>query len=225
MYFILPEQATFIHERLLCQTCAGGGFCRTRVLSFNRLVYHAYKYRHQQPMPQLSEAGKLLLAGRVINETRSQLQVYAAASSGAGFASYLVKAAEELATYGISPEQLEQAVLRLAEREGETRQVERLRETALLYRCYQQTQSHDYASYASNMDYLAESIRLGMISNADIYIDGYLEFTPAELVVLAALLSDDSNRINITLPIDPALLEKNLLAEHVFAAPLATCAV
>ncbi len=222
VYFILPEQATFIHERLLCQTCAGGGFCRTRVLSFNRLVYHAYKYRHQQPMPQLSEAGKLLLAGRVINETRSQLQVYAAASSGAGFASYLVKAAEELATYGISPEQLEQAVLRLAEREGETRQVERLRETALLYRCYQQTQSHDYASYASNMDYLAESIRLGMISNADIYIDGYLEFTPAELVVLAALLSDDSNRINITLPIDPALLEKNLLAEHVFAAPLAT---
>lgn len=66
-----------------------------------------------------------------------------------------------------------------------------------------------------NMDYLAESIRLGMISNADIYIDGYLEFTPAELVVLAALLSVDSNRINITLPIDPALLEKNLPAEHV----------
>lgn len=137
----------------------------------------------------------------------------------------MVKAAEELATYGISPEQLEQAVLRLAEREGETRQVERLRETALLYRCYQQVQSHDYASYASNMDYLAESIRLGMISNADIYIDGYLEFTPAELVVLAALLSVDSNRINITLPIDPALLEKNLPGRARFAAPLATCSV
>ena len=43
VYFILPEQATFIHERLLCEACAGGGFCRARVLSFNRLVYHAYK--------------------------------------------------------------------------------------------------------------------------------------------------------------------------------------
>lgn len=222
VYFILPEQATFIHERLLCEACGGGGFCRARVLSFNRLVYHAYKYRHQSPPPQLSEAGKLLLAGRVISAEHQQLQVYASASSGAGFAAYLVKAAEELATYGITPEQLEEAVARLAEQEGETRQVERLQETALLYRRYHEAQSHDYASYAGNMEYLASSIRQGMISGADIYIDGYLEFTPAELVVIEALFSDKGNRINITLPIDPALLEKELPREHVFAVPLVT---
>ena len=222
VYFLVPEQATFIHERLLCQTCAGGGFCRARVLSFHRLVYQAYQYRRQQPPPQLSEAGKLLLAGRVIHDHRGELRVYAAAASGAGFAAYLVKAAEELAAYGIDPDHLQQAVMRLAVDEGETRQVERLREIELLYRYYQQEQAADYSSYAANMAFLAESIRQGMISDADIYIDGYMEFTPAELTVLAALFAAASNRVNITLPVDPAVLELELPREHVFAAPLAT---
>lgn len=220
VYFLLPQQATFIHERLLAES-AGGGFCRAKVCSFDRLILYAMKERGETPPPQLSEAGKLLLAGRVITSTREQLHIYGPAAAGAGFSAYLVKAAEELANYGVTPESFTAAVQRLAAKAGETRQVQRLRETALLYSGYAASINEGYASYAANMDYLAARIKEGYLAEAEIYIDGYADFTPAEQRVLAALFGNGS-RVTIALPLDPALLGGPPLVDHVFATPLAT---
>lgn len=218
-YFILPEQATFIHERLLAEMTAGGGFCRSHVSSFSRLVYHAHDYQHMQMKPQLSEAGKLLLAARVISQQKQHLQHYAKAAAGAGFAAYLVKAAEELATYNISPEQLFAAAGKLEQKHAY--QAARINEIALLYRAYQDSGSAGYSSYAENMAALAKSIRAGFLAGSEIFIDGYAEFTPTEQLVLSALFSDNSRFVHIALPIDPAVVDKPL-ATQIFGTPLHT---
>ncbi len=220
-YFILPEQATFIHERLLAGMTKGGGFCRARVTSFGRLIHYAYRARRLEPKEQLSEAGKLLLAGRIINTLKDQLEIYAAASTGAGFAVYVVKAAEELATYDISPAALIAAISKLCAQNGDTLQVRRLQEIALIYQNYQAAQQDNYGSYAENMAFLAESIEEGFLPINDLFIDGYLEFTPSEQIVLAALFSDASRNITIALPIDRALIGQPL-QEPLFQTALHT---
>lgn len=220
MYLLVPQQATFIHERLLAEASAAGGFCRAKVCSFARLILYAMKEQGINPSPQLSEAGKLLLAGRVISETRERLHIYGGAAGGAGLSAYLVKAAEELANYGVGPDDLAAAVERLALKAGETRQVQRLRETALLYRNYAASAAEGYAGYAENMAYLAGRIEAGYLADAAIYLDGYADFTPAEERVLAAFFANGA-RVTIALPIDPALLDGPPLADQVFAQPLA----
>ncbi|NLF80157.1 MAG: hypothetical protein GX572_03075 [Clostridia bacterium] len=219
-YLLVPQQATFIHERLLAEASEAGGFCRAKVCSFARLVVYAMKEQGMEPAPQLSEAGKLLLAGRVLSEAKERLHIYGGAAGGAGLSAYLVKAAEELANYGVAPDDLAAAVERLALQSGETRQVQRLRETALLYRDYAAGAAEGYAGYAANMAYLAGRIKAGYLAEAAIYLDGYADFTPAEEQVLAAFFATDA-RITIALPIDPALLDGPPLANHVFAQPLA----
>ena len=58
IYFILPEQATFIHERLLCQASLSGGFCRAHVCSFNRLsaIRHANVSMERWPVARCNSS-------------------------------------------------------------------------------------------------------------------------------------------------------------------------
>ena len=219
IYFILPEQATFIHEKLLCEMSTGGGFCRARVFSFNRLVSLAHKEQGQPMPPAISEAGKLLLAGKVIADDRDKLETYARSAASPAFADQLVKAAEEMSAYGVSPDGLDEAVLRMAEKGADDRQLQRLREIALLYRDYKNI-SADYAGYGENMAYLAESIRKGFLRGCDIYIGDHADFTPAEMSVIAALMEDDSRTVHISLPVPPEFLEGDSGGRYIFAAPL-----
>ena len=219
VYLILPEQATFIHERLLCETRAGGGFCRARVFSFNRLVYLAHRQQGKPALPPISEAGKLLLAGKVISARRDDISVYARSAASPGFADYLVKAAEEMAAYNVTPDELEAAVARMESEEGSSRQTARLREIALLCRDYQAA-SGGYAGYSQDMAFLAESVRRGFMAGCDVYVDGYADFTPAERAVLAALMADGSRTLYVTLPVDPRLLSGQAVEHTVFSGPL-----
>ena len=110
LLFLLPEQATFIHERLLAQACPGGGFCRAEVTSFSRLVYRAYQRAGVKPLAPLSEGGKLMLGAAVIADCRDRLQVLAPAAGKRGFANQVMGAAEELFAYDVDPDRLDQAL-------------------------------------------------------------------------------------------------------------------
>lgn len=220
LYLIVPQQATFIHEKLLCGMSAGGGFCRARVFSFNRLVYQAHKELGDPLPPVVSEPGKLLLASRVISENQNNLQIYAGSAASPGFASYLVKAAEELSAYSISPEGFAQAVDKMAAKGGHPRQIARLREISLLYNAYAAA-GRAYAGYGADMSYLANAVRRGFLAGCDIYLDGYADFTPAETGVLSAMMADPSRTLNITLPVDPRLVKGAAAGmDKVFRIPL-----
>ena len=73
-----------------------------------------------------------------------------------------------------------------------------------------------------DMSYLAQSISQGFLQGADVYIDGYAEFTPAQLKVITALLQRKQGRLTIALPIDPKMLEQDLPAHQIFRTPLHT---
>ena len=200
LLFLLPEQATFIHERWLAEACPGGGFCRAEVCSFSRLVYHAYQRAGTQPLNPLSEGGKLMLGAAVTASCREELSVLAGAAGKRGFAGQVMGAAEELFTYNISPEQLDAAVAQILQREPDSHSGAKLREIALLYRAYRRDYDGSYGSYGENMSFLAQSIREGYLAGAVVYVDGYSQFTPSERQVLAAMLHS-CEEVYVTLPL------------------------
>ena len=65
LLFLVPQQATFLHEKRLAAISPGGGFSRAAVSSFPRLIQTAYQAAGQESLPTLSESGKLLLMRRV----------------------------------------------------------------------------------------------------------------------------------------------------------------
>ncbi len=205
LLFILPEQATFIHERMLARVAPGGGFSRAEVTSFNRLLRRLP--RQAAALPGLSEAGKLLLAASALADCREDLQIFANQAGNSGFAAYLTSAAEELQAYQISPAALSQA----AERLGNAR----LGEIACLYQAYRQGQDGRFASHAQGLAELAQAIEAGLLQDAWVYIDGYGEFTPAERQVVAALMGH-TRGLEIMLPLDPDQAEQALQEDAVF---------
>jgi len=205
LLFILPEQATFIHERMLALMAPGGGYSRAEVASFDRLMRRLP--RAAQALPGLSEAGRLLLAASAISAGRDSLRVFGGQAGNSGFAAYLTAAAEELQAYRISPEQLEAAAARLGN--------ERLQDIALLYRAYWGGLDGRFASHATGLRELAQAIEQGLLRETTVYIDGYSEFTPAERQVVAALMRHTLD-LEIMLPLDPHEADQAVREDAVF---------
>lgn len=215
LLFLLPEQATFIHERMLAAACPGGGFCRAEVSSFSRLVLRAYQRAGVQPLSPLSEGGKLMLGAAVTAACREELKILAPAAGKRGFAGQVMGAAEELFTYDISPEQLDAAVEEIFSRQGSSPTGAKLREIALLYRAYRRDYDGRYGSYGENMAFLAQRIREGDLAETEVYIDGYSQFTPSERQVIAAMLKG-CREVWITLPLDGRAAETQVHMDSPF---------
>lgn len=215
LLFLLPQQATFIHEQRLATACRGGGFCRAEINSFTRLAYRAYREAGMQPLPLLTEAGKLMLMRGCARRHDASLRIFAALSHRAGFAADMVAAAEELQIYGISPDRLEEVAAELADMPDTAHFAARLQEIALLYRAYSEAAADRYSGYAARMEFLAQRIEAGLLADTQVYIDGYSEFTPMERRVLAAMMQH-CPRLTICLSLDPVQAERTVREEDVF---------
>ena len=215
LLFLLPQQATFIHERMLAAACRNGGFCRAEVSSFTRLAHRAYRAAGAQPLPPLTEAGKLMLMRGCASRHDEALRVFAAIAHRSGFAADMVAAAEELQIYGVAPQRLQEAAAALAQTPENRHFAEKLTEIALLYAAYSDAVSERYGSHAARMEYLAAQVEAGLLADTDIYIDGYSEFTPVERRVIAAMMTH-CQRLTICLALDPALSGRAVREEDVF---------
>lgn len=215
LLFILPQQATFIHEQMLAASCRGQGFSRATVSGLARLAQQACRAAGDTLPPAVSESGKLLLTTAATRRCGERLRVFAGSARRAGFAAQLVAAAEELQIYGVSPERLSEVAAQLTAEGEEPHFAARLEEIALLYTEYSELAGELSGGYAQQMDYLAQRIRAGFLHDTEVWLDGYSEFTPAEIQVLRALMAD-CPRLEICLNLDPDQAEQPLSQENVF---------
>lgn len=215
LLFVLPSQATFLHEKMLAAAVPGGGFSRAAVCSFARLVQQAYLASGKEPLPHLSEAGKLMLMRNLIQQQQGRLEVFAAVAHRADFTSQMVAVAEELQSYAVSAEQLQQAAKNLEQQQGHNHLANKVTELALLYQHYQAAVAGSYGNLAEGMSYLAAQIEQGLLAEATIYVDGYSSFTPLELAVLAAMMQNCKELV-ICLCLSPEQAEQTLREDDVF---------
>ncbi|MDO4581350.1 MAG: PD-(D/E)XK nuclease family protein [Bacillota bacterium] len=221
LIFLLPEQATFIHERMLAERL--GCFCRAEALSFDRMIYRMRGQLGGESAPFLSEAGKMLMMSKILSADRERLMLFSAGAANSGLAADLVSLFEELQAYDVGVPRLAALAAHTARHQPQQAWSRKLADVALLYEHYMAEMSEAYGSKAAAMRELAATIGEGRyLAGAAVYVDGYSEFTPLEMSVLAALMQR-AGRLEIALPMD--IDDEGMVGdEQLFAASAAAYA-
>ncbi len=208
LLFLLPEQATFTHERMLA-TKYSRGFSRAEVISFRRLIWQA---AGQNRLPALSTAGKEMLMANLIQKHKGQLKLFNRAHLGRGFAAAMVKLAEEMLNHDLDPVQLNSYLSQMPA----GNQSDKLADIDLLYRNYCEAILGNYDNFPDGLNLLAKKIlEEGFLAEATVFIDGFSYFNNQEIKVIEALMQKTA-RLEICLLLDPAEADQPLNEHDLF---------
>ncbi len=213
LILLVPEQATFINEMALLDRQKVQGSIRGEVLSFQRL---ARRYGGKGKKTWLDSTGKTMLAAKCIESHRQELRLFNAASWHEGFIAMVLAAMEELERYNIDPPALAMAAAHFNSAAPESIIARKLRDLSIIYNEYYQGVSEEYSDSERGLRELAAIIpKQEPLCGAEVWVDGFATFTPIQLSVLGALMSQVKN-IHVALCLPPEKTEAVLSEEDIF---------
>lgn len=181
---LVPEQDSHRSERSLC--AAGGGRISmyAEALSFTRLANRVFARAGGLADPYLDDGGRILVMNAAMNAVSGALTVYGNFSRKAEFLEGLIRTADELKSWGVTPEELGEA----AER-AEGNFSKKLRDLSLICGAYAAMTARDAADPRDRLTRLADRLEeCDYGRGAVIYVDGFIDFTPQEERVLELLM-------------------------------------
>ena len=194
---LVPEQQSHQAERVLCRAGGDGISLRAEVLSFSRLASRVFRIAGGGAEPELDEGGRVLLMYRAVKEVASQLRVYGRPSRRPAFLEHLLETMDELKSCCVQPEQLLSAGEGIGGQEGD-----KLTDLGLIFGMYQALSARGALDPRDRLTRAAEKLRIcGWAEGRALWLDGFVDFTPQQLLVLDALL-DGGAGITVTLTCD-----------------------
>ena len=181
---LVPDHASYAAEVDLCRFCGDTASRYGEVLTFRRLARRVMGETGGGGIPVLDNGGKILMMQKALQELSGTLAVYRHPSQKAAFLQRFIQLAEELQRYQVTPEQLLEESTVLGQDVGA-----KLRDIALICGMYQSMLARDRGQLADEMDRLAEKLpEAAYAKDADIFLDGFAQFTAQELQIIAILL-------------------------------------
>ncbi len=196
LLLLAPKQTTYQLERQLLVDATLAGYTRLRVLSFDRLAHWILEQLHAPLPSMISEEGRVMVLRGLLATKRAQLKLFRASARLTGFAQELSLLLSELQRNQLTPEKLNQLAQRLPRPPGLSL---KLQDLATLLRDYLEwLEAHQLKDADSLLDSVtrtlaqtAKPIHRGL-AIAHLWVDGFTEWSPQELDLLAALLPDCS---------------------------------
>lgn len=222
--YLVPEQASYQAEKSLLQFGHIDGFTRAQVLSFTRLSDYLFAQGGAPRLPRLSSNHRALVVGLILARHRRDADDPFMMSPGLEDA--LQNLVSESSQYAIDPEKVARVVEKLAEKGSLAQQpvARRLKHKfgriAQLLEEYRQLIEGRFEDPRDTMTGLIQRILAGdLLQGADIYVDGFLGFTPVEEKVLVAL-GRKARRLSICILSDPDRGERILNGEKLRRHPI-----
>lgn len=181
---IVPEQFSHEAERRLCM--AGGDTISryAEVLSLSRMADRVAAVHGGAAAAYLDKGGRLLAMALAAEYAAPKIRLFAAGLRRPEFLVDMLSMIEELGSYCLEPEDLLHAA---AGMEGQFAQ--KLEELALLYESYLAVCSSGSADPSQKLTMLRCSLAdSGWAEGKTFYVDGFSDFTGAELSILEALM-------------------------------------
>lgn len=202
LLYIVPEQATFQAEYTLATSSSLSGTIRAQVLSFGRLGFRILQELGGASLVPVDELGKQMVLRMLLERHQEELQLFQGATSQPGFVEKLARMISECKTYGITVEQLQQ------EDFGQGTLSAKLHDLSIIMRAYD---TYITGQYYDTEDMLTRVItqieRSKYLRDAEIWIDGFVGFTPQEYLIIEQLIRYTKN-VTIALTLDPALVHQ-----------------
>ncbi len=187
LVLLAPKQMTYQLERQVLADETLPGYTRLQVLSFERLAFWMLE-QLGEPEPRLLDAeGRVMVLRALLARKRPQLQLFRASARLTGFAQELSDVLAELQSHQVTPAQLRAVAAHLGETPGIAA---KLHDFALLLEEYLAWLDARGLQDAQNLfDVAAAAFRRAPAESriAGLWADGFAEFAPQEVAVLAAL--------------------------------------
>ena len=209
---LVPEQYSHEAERELCQRCGDALSLYAEVLSFTGLARKVAATVGGTAVNYLDKGGKLLCMARAVKSVAPELKAFRRAADRVEMQKMFLSAIDGLKAACISHEQLIGAAPGCS-----ADLAEKLRELALIDEAYNALVSASGADPSDRLSRLAELIPESFLNETcHVYVDGFTDFTGAELAVLRAILASGAE-LTVCFTLDSVIH-----GSEVFAIPRAS---
>ena len=191
LILLVPEQFTLQAERDLIEKQDLKGIMRAEVLSFTRLAYRVFNEVGGLTRIPINELGKNMILRKIADESSKELSIYKSTAGQEGFITKLGEFICEMKQHDISPVEL---VMEFNEMEEDTILKRKLGDIILIYERLATYLKDKYIDNEDNINLLIENIeRAEFLDGAEVWIDGFLSFTPQILRVMEKLAQKVKN--------------------------------
>lgn len=206
IFYIVPDQMTFQQERALFTGEDIQGSIRAQVASFSRLAWRVLQEVGGGTRQFISSVGIQMMLRKIIEEKEGDWLTFKKALEKQGFLEQLEHMITEFKRYQITPEMLELELVhmeRFVHKEPTEVSLEKkLKDLLYIYERLTRSLENQYIDSEDQLQLLAEKINVSRdLEDAEIYLDGFHQFTPNELTVVEALLKK-CKCVTITLTLD-----------------------
>lgn len=210
IFLLLPEHMTYKAEHELASMLAaeGKGFSRCYVYGFRRFAYRILQETGGGLEKGLTELGRILLLRRLLDKRLKEksLTSFARAARQKGFVHELSDVINEMKTYCLSPEVLQE----LAQQVGEENSLlqGKLGDMAAICRDFHAAMEGQYLDGKDILAKLLEKLpQSALTQGAEIWLDGFQFFNPLEQEVLQQLAAIAAE-IHVTITADTSVLNR-----------------
>ena len=181
---LVPEQQSHEMERRLCRAGGSRVCLHAEVLTFSRLANRVFQAAGGLGRQELDGGGRLLLMHRAVQSVEGKLDAYARPSRRPAFLTGLLATADELKSCSVRPEQL----IRAGEEHGGA-EGGKLRDLGLICAAYDALAAQTALDPRDRLTRAADKLsKYGWAEGTEIYLDGFIDFTPQELEVIRLLM-------------------------------------
>ncbi len=206
LLFVTPKQSTFEMERAILGRLSRPAFSRLHILSFERLALWILTRLEKTTPEYLSDEGRLMKLRALLRRHTGDLSVFRSGARLPGFAKQLNEALTEFQTLQFGPDDIRQLGDRIHDNQ---RLRSKLHDAATIFGRYQEWLEvrgwHDASdSFKPTLEILNKE-PLGQLQGKlkiqRIWLDGFIEYTPIQIEMIAALARVGVSGI-VTLPWD-----------------------
>jgi|GEM_PF-1217596 len=215
----VPEQMSFQAEYEIVRRLPGKAFNRLQVLSFKRLAYRVFQEVGGLNKTFINDMTIQMVIQKIINENKDKFLLYNQLSRSLQFTELVHDCLKEFKNYMLLPEILDDVLNNL---DKDSLLYRKLHDLNIIYRELTNVYSNRFIDQEDFYRTLNEKLPYSKyIKQADIYIDGYHNFTNLELEVVKTLILN-AHQVTILLTIDNPKKVKMDSPDHLFNMPYRT---
>ncbi len=219
LVLFVPEQMSFQSEYEIAKKVKGKTYSRLQVFSFKRLAYRIFLEVGGLNKTFINDMAVEMMITKIIEEHKNKLLLYNQLSGNYSFVQLLHDVLKEFKSYQFTPELIENLIKN--ENMDETLK-KKLHDIAFIYK---ELNTLYGAQLIDNEDFyqeLQEKIsQSNYLKNADIYIDGYHNFTTVELNAILQMIKTSHN-VTMLFTLENPENEDMSFSDHLFHLPYHT---
>ncbi|UXR78853.1 helicase-exonuclease AddAB subunit AddB [Staphylococcus sp. IVB6227] len=183
---VTPMQGTYLYEQAFISDSSLQGSLRAEVLHFDRLSHRVFQEVGGVRETRLSTTSIEMMIYHILEDVRTQLKLYQSQVKYLGFSSKVREQIQDFEKYAVTPE----IVINSAKNtQLSKRTQDKLHDMGLVYETLQTRMGSDYLTAEGLMHRFISMIpKSEWLRKADIYIDGFHNFSTQEYQVIEALV-------------------------------------